>query len=112
MLKPMRPALDQTLLKFLAHLGSESENYQTHNLSGRQKENRSGAAGEMGAIEGGAEEGCLESAKLITHIVLHSCSSENYRQLCCLSLMRHIEACVPVHSSVVLPLPPNKGWLV
>src|ERR1700687_2126118 len=60
---------------------------QTTDTHGRQKENRSRSAGKVGEGEGAAEEGCLETTEPITHIVLHSCSSENYRQLCCLSSM-------------------------
>jgi len=42
----------------------------------------------------------------------YSCSSEDRRQLCCLSSMQRVEACAPVHNSGGRFLPPSKGWLV
>jgi hypothetical protein len=40
-----------------------SEARQAHDLSSRQKENRSGAAGEVGEGEGGEEVGCSEASE-------------------------------------------------
>jgi hypothetical protein len=76
------------------------------------QEDRSGAAGKVGEGEGSTEESGVESAEAITRIVLRSCSSENCRQLCCLSSMPRLEACAPVRSSGELPLLPSRGWLV
>ena len=84
---------------------------EAHNVGISPQEDRGGTAGKVGEGEGG-EEGWLEPAEPVTRIVLHSCSSENYRQLCCLSSMPRVEVCVPVHSSGGPPPPPSKVWLV
>src|SRR5580692_3874693 len=76
------------------------------------QEDRGGAAGTVGAGEGGEEVGGLEPAEPITRIVLHSYSSEEYRQLCCLWSMPSVKACAPVHSFEEPTSPASKGWLV
>ncbi len=57
---------------------------QTHHVSVSPQEDRGGTKGTLGTGEGASKEGGLEPAEPITHIVLHSYSSEEYRQLCCL----------------------------
>src|SRR5579862_1578614 len=51
----------------------------------------------------------MEATESVTRIVLHSCSSEDYRQLCCLSSMPFVEACAPVHSfeEPIFHIPPH-----
>jgi len=66
---------------------------KAHHVTISPQEDRGGAEETVGAGTGGAEEGGLEPAEPITRIVPHSCSSENCRQLCCLSSMPQIEAC-------------------
>jgi hypothetical protein len=61
---------------------------QAHNISSRQKENRSRTAGEVGKREGAAEEGCLE---------LTEPAAASTRQACMLELNRSM--CLAVHSA-------------
>jgi len=56
---------------------------KAHYVGLRPPKDRSGTAGAVGESEG-AKEGGLEPADPITRIVLHSYSSEEYQQLCCL----------------------------
>jgi hypothetical protein len=93
---------------------------KAHDVGVSPEEDRSGTAGEMGEVQSSKEEGGLEPAERlrlattepITRIVLHSYSSEEYRQLCCLWSMPSVKACAPVHSFEEPTFPASKGWLV
>jgi hypothetical protein len=84
---------------------------QAQHVSISPQEDRGGTAGEVGEGEGEEESG-LEQPEPITRIVLHSYSSEEYRQLCCLWSMPSVKACAPVHSFEEPTVPASKGWPV
>lgn len=86
--------------------------WEAHHVGVSPREDRSGAAGAAGKSKGCEEEGGLEPPEPITRIVLHSYSSEEYPQLCCLWSMPSVTACAPVHSFEEPTFPASKGWLV
>src|SRR4051812_34367850 len=101
--------------KWIAASGGNRFGYcETHtkNLSSRQKKNRGCHPCTLGEVQGGEEERGLEPAEPITRIVLHSYSSEECRQLCCLWSMPSLKAYAPVHSFEEPTFPASKGWLV
>ena len=83
---------------------------EAHYVSGSPEEDRRRSKGTLGKGEGSEEEGGLEPAEPITRIVLHSYSSEEYQQLCCLWSMPSVKACAPVHSFEEPTFPASKGW--
>ena len=99
----------------IAFSGGRENNWlgtrEAHHVGISPQEDRRCSKGEVGEVQS-SEEGGLEPAGPITRIVLHSCPSEEYRQLCCLSSMPFVEACAPVHSSGRLTFPASIGWPV
>jgi hypothetical protein len=109
-----KPRVEEAVGKDPKGIAASGENNcvgscEAHHVGSSTDEDCGGTAGKVGEVQGGEEESCLEPTQPITRIVLHSYSSEEYRQLCCLWSMPSVKACAPVHSFEEPTFPASKG---